>query len=63
MNLDLEPIVKLFLILFAVAAIVSIVGIGFGIAAVVTVVKAYLAGKVAKAALTSCAQKKSTSGA
>ena len=51
MNLDLEPIVKLFLILFAVAAIVGIVGIGFGIAAVVTAVKAYFAGKTAKAVL------------
>ena len=51
MNLDLEPIVKLFLILFAVAAIVGIVGIGFGIAAIVSAVKAYLAGKVAKAVL------------
>ena len=51
MNLDLEPIIKVFLILFAVAAIVGIVGIGFGIAAIVTAVKAYLAGKTAKAAL------------
>ena len=51
MNLDLEPIAKLFLILFAVAAVVGIVGICFGIAAAVTAVKAYLAGKTAKAAL------------
>ena len=47
MNLDLEPIAKVFLILFAVVAVIGVVGICFGIAAV----KAYLAGKTAKAVL------------
>ena len=51
MNLDLEPIIKVFLILLALAAVVGIIGICFGIAAIVTAVKAYFAGKVVKAAL------------
>ena len=51
MNLDLVPIAKVFLILFAVVAVVGIVGLCFGIAAAVTAVKAYLSGKTMKAAL------------
>ena len=51
MNLDLEPIIKVFLIILALAAVVGIVGICFGIVAIATAVKAYFAGKTAKAKL------------